>query len=202
MGEQKGSLSPEEIEARKERSRQKYLRIKQEHTEQRTARKAAKAVAHAKRVEQQAQAHAGKEWLASCEEEIHFGSHRIEEFQITFAIMIKHSKYAHTAVIHSAYSIKSPTDKDNQEFARGLVAYRLHEGTEGWFRTLRVPSDIARFKIPLIMSLITNTINNRIIMRTPEIPQRMVNSLFGDSIKALRGEREKKHKAEKTNKAA
>jgi hypothetical protein len=202
MGEQKGNLSPEEIEARKERSRQKYLRIKQEHTKQRAARKATKAVAHAKRVEQQAQARAGKEWLASCEEEIHFGHHKIDQFQITFGIMVKHSEYADAAIVHFAYAIKSPTDKDNQEFAKGLVAHRLYEGTQGWFRTLRIPSDVAKFKIPLVKTLVTSIIYSRVIMRGPEIPQRMINSLFGESIKALRKEREDKRKAEKANKAA
>ena len=184
----KPKITKKEIDARKEQSQLKYKAIKVKQDEQKTLRKATIAGVHKRHLQQWADAREGLGWAKTNKPKFNEG--KFGEFELTMGYIVK-SSAGEIDIIYAAYAIKAPHDKKNEEFGRGLVSYRLANMTPYFFFNFTLPTYIGSMEPDGVFDAISTHIKLRILMHHPEVPQRMIQSLFSGSRKAY-GERKRR----------
>jgi hypothetical protein len=78
----------------------------------------------------------------------------------------------------SCYAIKAPTDKWDNYIAAGLIGLRLRDMTK-WTATIPVPTMMWESAQNMVKEAVENIIKSRILLLAPEVPQRVLNVMFG-----------------------
>lgn len=103
-------------------------------------------------------------------------------FEITFGVL-PISWDCETIICKASYCIKSPGDKYNPRVGTGLIGKRLKEQKE-WCLITELPRDMYEYEYGVYVdNMIRAIITSRILSRADEVPQRVINTLFGTSIK-------------------
>lgn len=167
------------IAKNKARSAAAYQKRQKDQEDISVARKAFKAKVHLgnRYLENEqakiAQAKGGKTFI--------FDVFPVGPFQVNFGVL-PISWTDEEIVCKAAYAIKSPTDKAITRIGMGLVGDRISKDNE-WCATLTFPREIFECEDTTIKSAICGIITSRIICRAPEVPQRVINTLFGHTMK-------------------
>lgn len=173
----------EVVRQRIENSNEKYKARKAKQDKQIQLRKELKQERHAKRQEFRKLIEAGNNFFDENKDRIVNGKIELsKDFEIAYAVMRLQDQSASPKEFYlcrGAYTIKAPTDKWDDNIARGLCGYRLQNSTE-WTITMPIPAMIFDSAHNLLAEAIKGIIKSRIIFLAPEIPQRITNVMFKD----------------------
>jgi hypothetical protein len=159
-------------------SRKKYQEAKQKQDKAKEKRKLLKQ-----------QAHLGRQFLDENKENIIGGRFTFrDKFEIAYVAMkLKDQSTAAKGFVDCqfTYAIKSPTDTWNGSTARGLCGHRLSCEND-WRFPLSVPEIHFDSNKEAVLSAIQSIISSRMILQSPEVPQRVTNTVFGHLKKRFR----------------
>jgi hypothetical protein len=164
-------------------SQRKYQALKNQQNAEKAALRVERKAAHEKRQTFRKLIYEGAEFFKENKDHIINGRLKFnEDFEIAYAVM--QTEYQDLApkgtyLCRACYTIKSPTDTWSDDIATGLCGYRLKNLTE-WTTTIAIPAMIFDCAHNILEDTIDCIIRSRILLMAPEIPQRVINQIFGE----------------------
>jgi len=165
----------EEILARIALSTKRYQKVKEKYTLQQEKKTAFRKACHE-----------GNEYLKRLKEGYFWDAFGMDKgFMISFVMPRSGTNISHKrpgfVKCKFAYSIKAPTDEFKKHVSTGLCGHRLQNDTNNWTIGVQIPKIFLLGNDGELRSVIVSILALRMISESPEVPQRVINRILGDS---------------------